>query len=137
MFGQLFGNMYWKIIFFLGIDHFNRFEFAYQYTGITDLTTTFCIEWSIVKYNLIQCLVLLFDLTITKDRSFVFSVIVTNEFGRSFFQYNPVTSLDSGSITCTLFLLLHFFIELVDVDSHFVFTENQFCQVEWETECII
>ena len=129
--------MYREIVFFLGIDHFNRFEFAYQYAGITDLATTFCIEWSIVKYNLIQCLVLLFDLAITKDRSFVFSVIVTNEFGRTFFQHNPVTSLDSGSITCTLFLLLHFFIELFNVDSHSVFTENQLCQVERETECII
>ena len=129
--------MYRKIILFLCIDHFNRFEFAYQYTGITDLTTTFCIEWSIVEYNLIQCLVLLFDLTVTKDRSLVFSVIVTNEFSSSFFQYNPVTSFDGGSITCTLFLLLHFFIELFNVDSHSVFTENQLCQVERETECII
>ncbi|CDA83124.1 unknown [Bacteroides sp. CAG:754] len=129
--------MYRKVVFFLGVHYFNRLELAYQYTGITYLTTAFRIERSIVKYNLIQCLVLLLDLTIAKDGSLVFCIVVTDEFGCSFFQYNPVTCFDGGSIAGTLFLLLHFFVELLDVDSHSVFAENQFCQVEWETECII
>ena len=129
--------MYRKIVFFLGVDYFNRFKFADQYTRVTYLATTFCIERSVVQYDLIQSLVLLFDLAITEDRGFIFGIIVTYKFRCSFFQCNPVACLDSGSVTCTLFLLLHFRVELFDVDCHSVFAENQLCQVERETECII
>ena len=98
-------------------------------TGVAYLTTAFCIERSTVKYDLIQCLVFLLDLTIAENRCFVFSIVVTYEFGCSFSQSHPVTGFDGGSVTCTLFLLLHFRVELFDVDCHSVFTKNQFCQV--------
>ena len=106
MFGQFLCNMYRKIIFFLGVDYFDSLEFVYQYTGVAYLATALCIERSVVQYDLIQSLVLLFDLTVTKDRSLVFSVIVTNEFSSSFFQYDPVTCLYGSCIAGTLFLLL-------------------------------
>ena len=129
--------MYRKIVFLLGINDFNCFKFADKRTGITYLTTTFRIERSVVQYNLIQRLVFLFHLAVTEDACFIFGIVVTNEFCRSFFQRNPVTGFDSGGIACTLLLLLHFGIELLDVGSHTVFTENQFRQVERETESII
>ena len=137
MFRQFFGNMNRKIILFLGVDYFDSLEFADQHTGITYLTTTFCIERSVVQYNLIQSLVFLFDLTVTKNRSFVLSVVISDKFGCSFSQSYPVTRLNGGGVTGTLFLLLHFFIELFDVDSHSVFTKNQFGQIQGETESII
>ena len=129
--------MYRKIILFLCIDHFNRFELAYQYTGITDLTTTFCIEWSIVEYNLIQCLVLLFDLAITQDLCLAFEQIITHELTFTLFQRDPVACLDSGGVTGTLFLLLHSLIEGLDIGFHAVLTKNQFRQVQRESVGII
>ena len=137
MFGQFLCNMYRKIIFFLGVDYFDSLEFVYQYTGVAYLATALCIERSVVQYDLIQSLVFLFYLAITQDGSFVFRVIVTYKLSSSFFQYDPVTCLYGSCIAGTLFLLLHFGIELFDIDCHTIFTQNQLCQVEWETECIV
>ena len=137
MCGQFLGDMYRKVIFLLCINYFNRFEFADQYTCITYLTTAFGIERGIVQYNLIQCLVFLFYLTVTKDTCFIFRIVVTNKFSSSFFQCNPVAGFYGSGIAGTLLLLLHLGIEFLDVGSHTVFTENQFRQVERETESII
>ena len=126
-----------KIVFLLGIDDIDSFEFAYQYTGITYLTTTFCIERSIAQYNLVKCLILLFNLTVTQDACFVFSIVVTYESCFSFFQCNPVACFYGSSITCAFFLFLHFGFKAFYVGSQTIFTQDKFSQVEWESECII
>ena len=48
MFGKFFCYVYRKIVFFFSVDHFNSFELTYQYTGVTYLTTAFCIERGII-----------------------------------------------------------------------------------------
>ena len=53
MFRQFLGDMDRQVVFFLGIDDFDSFEFAYQYTCIAYLTTAFCIERSVAQYYLV------------------------------------------------------------------------------------
>jgi hypothetical protein len=126
-----------KVVFLLCINDVDSFEFAYQYTGITYLTTTFCIERSLAQYNLVESLVLLFDLAVAQDAGFIFCIIVTNESCFTFFQCNPVAGFYCSGIAGTFFLFLHFSFEAFHVGSQTVFTQNQFSQVEWESECII
>ena len=137
MFRQLLGNVDRKVVFLLGIDDFDGFELAAQYTCIAYLTTAFCIERSVAQYDLVKSLVLLLHLTVAEDSGFVFSVVVTHEVGFAFVQCNPVASFNGSRVACTFLLLLHFSVEFSFVHGHAVFTENQFCQVEWETECIV
>ena len=85
MFRKFLGNVDRKIVFFLGIDDVDGFEFAYQYAGITYLTTTFCVERSFAQYNLVESLVLLFNLTVTQNAGFVFCIVVTHEMSFAFF----------------------------------------------------
>ena len=129
--------MYRKIILFLCVDHFNRLELAHQYTCITYLTTTFGIERSIAQYNLIQCLVFLLDLAIAQDAGFIFGKVITYKVGVTFLYGDPVAGFNGCRVTGALFLFLHFGVELFFVYSHAVFAENQFCQVEGETESVI
>ena len=137
VFWQLLGNVDRKVVFLLGIDDFDGFELTAQYTCITYLTTTFCIERSVAQYDLVESLVLLLHLTVAENRSFVFSIVVTHEVGFAFVQGNPVASFYGSRITGTFLLLLHFGLEFFFVYGHAVFAENQFGQVEWEAECIV
>ena len=137
MFRQLLGNVDRKVVFLLGIDNLNRFKFAAQYTGITHLTTAFSIERSVAQYDLVKCLVLLLHLTVAENRCFIFSIVITHEVGFALVQGNPVACFYGSRIAGTFLLLLHFGLEFFFVHGHAVFTENQFGQVEWETECII
>ena len=74
-----------QIIFFLGINYVDGLEFADQYTGITYLAAAFGVERSMIEYDLIQCLIFLFYLTVTQNRYFVFCVVITDKFTGSFF----------------------------------------------------
>ena len=85
MFRQSLGDMNRKVVFLLGIDDVDGFEFADQYTGITYLTTTFCIERSFAQYNLVEGLVFLLDLAIAQDAGLIFCVVVAYEFSFTFF----------------------------------------------------
>ena len=73
--------MYRKIVFFLGVDYFNRFKFVHQHAGIAYLTAAFGIERSLVQYNLIQGLVLLLHLAVAQNGCFVFRIVISYEFG--------------------------------------------------------
>ena len=137
MLGQLLGDVDGQIVLLLGIHHFDGFELVHQYTGVAYLTAAFGVERSLVQYNLIQGLVLLLHLAVAQHGCLVFRIVISHEFGSTFFQCNPVTGLHGGGITGALFLLLHFGVKLLDVGSHAVFAENQFRQVERETEGII
>ena len=53
MFRQFLGDVDRQVVFFLGIDDFDSFEFAYQYTCIANLTTALCIERSVAQYYLV------------------------------------------------------------------------------------
>lgn len=53
VFGQFFGDMDRKVVFFFGVNDFNGFEFVYDYFCIIYLIIIFGIERSIVQYNLI------------------------------------------------------------------------------------
>ena len=137
VFGQFFGDMDRKLVFLLGVNDFNGFEFAYDHPCITYLTTTFGIERSIAQYNLIQCLVFLLDLAIAQDAGFIFGKVITYKVGVTFLYGDPVAGFNGCRVTGAFFLFLHFGVELFFVYSHAVFSENQFCQVEGETESVI
>ena len=79
------------------------------------LSAAFGIERSLVQYNLEQCLVLLLYLAVAQNGCLIFCIIVAYKFGSAFLQCNPVSGFNGGGIACTLFLLLHFGIELFDV----------------------
>ena len=64
---QLLCYMYWKVILLLCVNNLNALVATYKITGITYLTTTLCIERSLLEYNLIVCLVLLLCLAVTED----------------------------------------------------------------------
>ena len=137
VFRKLLGDVDRKVVFLLGINDVDGFKFADQHTGVTHLTTAFCIERSVAQNDLIQGLVLLFYLTVAQDAGFIFSIVVTDESGFTFFQGNPVACFYGSGVTCTFFLLLHFCLETFHIGCQAVFTQNQFSQVERESECII
>ena len=64
VFGQFLGDMDGKVVFLLGVNDFNRLEFAYDHPRIAYLSTTFGIERSVAQHDLVECLVFLLDLTV-------------------------------------------------------------------------
>ncbi len=137
MLGQFFGNVYRQVVFFLGIYYFKGFELTYYHTGISYLTSALCIEWGVVKHQLVQGLAFLLYLTITQNGYFVLGVIITNKCGGSFFKHNPVARFNGCCITGSLFLLLHFGMELFNIRSHSIFSQNELGEVKRKSKRII
>ncbi len=83
--GQLLGDVDGQVVFLLGVYYFDGFELVHQYTGITYLTAAFSVEWSLVQHNLIQGLVLLLHLAVAQNGCFIFRIVISHEFGSTFF----------------------------------------------------
>ena len=137
VFGQFLGNVYRQVVFFLRVDDVDAFKFVDQHTRIAYLTSAFGVERCFAQHDLIQRLVLLLHLTVAQDGGFILRIVVAHERGFALFQRHPVARFNGGSVTCALFLFLHFHLEALHVGSQSVFAENQFGEVEGEAERVI
>ena len=137
VFGQSLGEVDGKIVLLLRVNDFNRFEFIDQHAGVAHLTSAFGIERSLVEHNLVECLVFLFHLTVTQDGSFVFRIIIPDEFRFALLEHYPVACFYGSSIAGTLFLFLHLHVELFRVDCQTVLAQDEFGQVEREAEGVV
>ena len=121
------------IVFTLSIDDIDGLILANKYTLVANLATHLSIEWCVVKNKLVETILLLCHFTITEDVTFILGIVVTNELLFAFTQHFPVTILNDSSITGTRFLLCHFLIELLFINSIAILSTDKFCQIEWET----
>ena len=121
------------VVLALGVDNLDSLILANEYTLVANLSTHFAIERSVVEYQLIEGVLLLSYLAIAKDVALIFCIVITNEVLVAFLQYFPVAILYHGSITSTLFLLLHLLVEALFVNCIAILTADKFGKVERET----
>ena len=133
---HLLNDMYWKVVLLLCVDNLDCLVCTAKNAAVANLTTHLGVERSLVENNLEECLLLLSYLTVAQNVTFVFSIVVSNEFSFAFFQSNPVASLYRCCVAGALLLLLHLGIERVFVNGHSVLAADKFCKVEREAECI-
>ena len=69
---------------------------------------------------------------IAHNLAFVFRIVVAHELLFAFEKDCPVFVFNNGSITRSLFLLLHFAIKSLDIDGVAVLATNKFSEIEWE-----
>ena len=126
-----------QVVLTLGINHLNALILIDQPTGIAYLTTHLGIEGSLVEHHLIQHLVLLLHLAVTQDLRVTLKQVITHKLALARFQVYPVARLDRSGIACTLLLLLHLLVELLNIDLHTMLTQDQLGQVQGETVGVI
>ena len=138
IFWQFAHNVYRKVVFsFCITDFYSVAIFGNQPTRVAHLTTHFGIERSARENHLIVLFILLNKTTIAKNLSVALSLIVAYELDIAFAHHYPVASFHCSSITCTVFLFLHFGIEVVDIECKSILFENQLSKVERESVCVI
>src|SRR5690606_9555928 len=70
--GKRLRKVYNKIVFFLGVEYFNRFFVVRQRSLVAYLSTAFRIEWRMIEDNLVNFSVFLgIDQTITHNPDFI------------------------------------------------------------------
>ena len=123
---QLLNDMNALVVFAFSINDFYCFVFANQRTLITNLTTHFTIERSLVKYKFKECILLLSHFAIAQYVAFIFCVVISYEFLFTILDDFPVSAFYDCGIACTCFLLCHFLVKAFLVYCISVFTANQF-----------
>ena len=125
--------MHGLIVLALGVDDIDGLGLVADHATITDLSTHFTIKRRIVKHQFIELVLLLGYLTVAKDMTFIFCIVVANKLLFTSYQIYPIRILNSSSIASTLFLFLHLNIKLLLIDGETILTTNEFRQIKRET----
>ena len=129
--------MYREVVLLLCVNNLNALVATYKETAVTYLTTALGVEWSVLEYNLVQCLVLLLCLTVAEDCCLVLSVVIAYECALALVHGCPVAVLYCSSVACACLLLEHLLVELCHVYCKAVLAKDELCKVDWETVCIV
>src|ERR1044071_8648343 len=79
--GELFCKMNDQLILFLRISDNDFLSTTFDVARITNLSSTFSIERSLIKNQLNKLFTLLFDLAILNDANFGCQMVISDEFG--------------------------------------------------------
>ena len=133
VFRQLLDDVHTLVVLTLGVDHLDGIQFVHKHTAVADLTTHLTVERCVVEHEFVERVLLLRHLAIAQDVASVFGIVVAHELLFAFGQLYPVGVLHSGGIAGAVLLLLHLYIELVDVHRQAVLAADKLGEVERET----
>ena len=126
----------WKVVLTLGVDYLKLLSVGLNVSAVAYLTTHFAIEWSLGKHDLIEGLVLLFDLAIAEDFGLALEEVISHKLWSAGLDLNPVAILHGSSIAGTFLLSLHVLVELLFIDGESVLAADELCEVERETKSV-
>ncbi|MPM96670.1 hypothetical protein SDC9_143835 [bioreactor metagenome] len=129
--------MYCEVIFFLCVNNFNALSIRSQFSAVAYLTSHFSIKRSMRKYQLVILLIFLFYFSITQNFGVVGRMVITHKIAVTFTHGYPVAGFNSRGVAGTFFLLLHLSVEFIQIYGHVILTENKFCQIQWESKCVV
>ena len=133
VFWQLLNDMYALVVLALGVDNLDSLVLAYKDTAVSHLSSHLSVEWGVVEYKFIEALLFLCHLSISKDMTLIFRIVISLELLFAFSQHLPVTVLNGSCIAGASLLLLHLHIKSVLVNGISVFAADKLSKVERES----
>ena len=132
MLWQLLNDVNALVVLTFGVYHVHRLVLAHQDTLVAYLSSHLSIEGCEVQDDLVKTIFFLGYLAILQDVAFVFSIIVAHKLLFALSYFYPVAVFHLCSIAGTVFLFLHFCMELLLVNAKSVLSAYQFCEIKWK-----
>ena len=126
-----------EIVLLLCVDDLDALLAAYKEACVAYLTSAFCIEWSLLEDNLVECLVLLLCLAVAQYCCAVLCIVIADKCTVTLVHCYPVAVLHGSSVACACLLLEHLLVELCHVHSEAVLAQDKLCEVNGESVCVV
>ena len=129
---EVFDDVDALVVLALGVEDVDGLFFIDEHPAVAYLSAHLSVERGVVEHELVVAALLLGDLSVAQDATFVLGVVVAYEGLFTLVQHGPVGVLDNGGVPSPLFLLLHLCIELLGIDRKAVLPTNQLGEIEGE-----